>query len=162
MLAGSSAIYVADQSPAESVTVDFAVLEEPGYVMVFESSAEEPSKLLGQSELLSAGETKGLAIKLSRATQNGEALYAAIRLDDGDGLFSVALDLEARDPVTGEPVAMVFSVSQNAPTGESAASPLSALREEACPSPGPACPTPEIPECKNGRWICVGPATGIR
>ena len=158
LLVGSSALYVAEQTPGQSVTVDFAVLEKPGYVAIFESSPEEPGKLLGQSALLTAGETKGITIKLSRATQDGEALYAAIGLDDGDGLFSAALDLEARDPVTDEPVAMVFSVSQDAPTGESAASPLSALREEACPSPGPACPTPQIPECKNGRWLCIGPA----
>jgi thiol-disulfide isomerase/thioredoxin len=31
-------------------------------------------------------------------------------------------------------------------------------REEACPSPGPACPTPQIAACKNGKWRCVPPA----
>ena len=35
-------------------------------------------------------------------------------------------------------------------------------REQACPSPGPACPSPQIPSCQNGRWICIGPAeTGV-
>lgn len=28
----------------------------------------------------------------------------------------------------------------------------------ACPSAEPACPVPQTPECKNGTWVCVGPA----
>ena len=36
-----------------------------------------------------------------------------------------------------------------------------ALREAACAEPGPACPSPDTPECKNGKWICVGPAKGV-
>jgi len=35
------------------------------------------------------------------------------------------------------------------------------MREQACPSPGPACPSPKIAECKDGKWICVGPAEGL-
>lgn len=37
------------------------------------------------------------------------------------------------------------------------------LREQAaCGEPALACPSPQIPECKSGKWVCIGPATGIR
>ncbi len=35
------------------------------------------------------------------------------------------------------------------------------MREAACPTHGPACPSPQIAECKNGEWLCIGPATGV-
>ena len=34
------------------------------------------------------------------------------------------------------------------------------LKEGACGEPALACEVPSIPECKNGKWICVTPATG--
>lgn len=33
------------------------------------------------------------------------------------------------------------------------------LREGACGEPGLACESPSIPECRNGRWTCIGPAS---
>lgn len=34
------------------------------------------------------------------------------------------------------------------------------LREGACGEPAMACPSPEFPECRNGLWVCIGPAKG--
>ena len=31
---------------------------------------------------------------------------------------------------------------------------VGALREAACPVPGPACPSPQTPVCHDGRWYC--------
>src|SRR3989344_989524 len=41
------------------------------------------------------------------------------------------------------------------------------LREAACPSPGPACPSPQSPVCHDGKWYCRlysndGAAAGAR
>ncbi|KKW20407.1 MAG: Blue (Type 1) copper domain protein [Parcubacteria group bacterium GW2011_GWC2_52_8c] len=37
----------------------------------------------------------------------------------------------------------------------------SARQEAACSGDvAPACPSPQIPQCRNGRWICIGPASG--
>ena len=36
------------------------------------------------------------------------------------------------------------------------------MREAACGEPGLACESPAMPECRNGKWICVPPATGVR
>lgn len=40
-----------------------------------------------------------------------------------------------------------------------------AIREAACPSPGPACPSPQTPVCHDGKWYCrlySGGAAGAR
>ena len=35
------------------------------------------------------------------------------------------------------------------------------VRESAaCGVPGPACPALKIPDCQDGRWVCIGPASG--
>ena len=34
--------------------------------------------------------------------------------------------------------------------------------EAACREPGPACASPAIPVCRNGRWTCVAEATPSR
>ena|SRR3989338_2777387 len=191
LLAGSSAIYVSDQASSNSVSIDFAVLEKPGYVVIYETRDEQPGLLLGQSALLTTGESKNITVQLSRVANDGEVLNATIYLDNGDAQFSLATDMPAKDSVVAGPVAMMFVIVNEAAAGESvvgARAPCEAkcrndyggsgsagfdaciracgaggvLREAACPSPGPACPTPEIPECKNGRWVCIGPATGVR
>ena len=36
------------------------------------------------------------------------------------------------------------------------------LRASACGEPALACESPAMPECKDGKWICVGPAAGVR
>lgn len=38
----------------------------------------------------------------------------------------------------------------------------SQLREGACGEPGLACESPTTPECRNGKWTCIPPATGVR
>ncbi len=39
--------------------------------------------------------------------------------------------------------------------------PETQLREEACAESGLACETNEMRVCRNGKWVCIGPAKGV-
>ncbi len=79
------------------------------------SEASKPGKILGASGVLQAGDTKNLTpITLSRATADGETLYAMLHLDDGNGVFNPAKDKPALDFLGGSPVMMIFTVSMDA------------------------------------------------
>ncbi len=128
LIVGRNAIYVAEQSPSKTVSVAVARLEKTGFVAIYEdnagplrrsfseaSEASKPGKILGASGILQAGDTKNLTpITLSRATADGETLYAMLHLDDGDGVFDPAKDKPALDSLGGEPVMMIFTVSMDA------------------------------------------------
>ena len=112
---GANAIYVAEQTPSQTLAVEVVRLKKPGFVVVHEDAAGAPGKILGISSALPAGETNNPAsIPLSRLTQNGETLYAMLHLDDGDGVFDTLKDKPALDPVGALPVMMILTVSAEA------------------------------------------------
>ncbi len=114
-IVGRNVIYIAEQSPSRTVSVAVARLESTGFIAIHEDSADSPGKILGVSGLLPAGETKNLTpVVLSRATADGETLYATLYLDDGDGVFDSVKDTSAFDSLGGEPVMMIFTVSMDA------------------------------------------------
>lgn len=109
---GLNAIYVTDQAPGETLTINFASLEAPGFVVIHESTADQPGVVLGASALVGVGETSNLGpITLNRATKQGETLFAMIHLDNGDGKFDLAMDPPAFDKIGNEPVTMIFQVN---------------------------------------------------
>lgn len=116
LVVGKNAIYVAEQVPSKIVSAAVVHLEKPGFVVIHEDAAGVPGAILGVSGLLAAGETKSPAlISLSRATKDGETIYAMLHLDNGDGVFDVGGDKPAaEDRVGGEPVMMVVTVSADA------------------------------------------------
>lgn len=115
LIISDSAIYVAGQTPGRSVTVSVVRLEKSGFVVIHEDIVGIPDKILGVSGLLPAGETKNLQpITLSRATRDGEIIYAMLHVDDGDGKFDAADDKPALDSVDGAPMMMVVMVSKDA------------------------------------------------
>ncbi len=115
LIVGNNAIYVADQLPGRSVSIAVALLEKPSFVVIHEDNAGKPGKILGASGVLPAGETKNLTpITLSRATADGETLYAMLHLDDGEGTFDATKDKPALDSLSGQPVMMIFTVSLDA------------------------------------------------
>lgn len=112
--AGEHAIFVAEQKPGESITVHTLYLGGDGYVVIHEDSNGTPGPILGASPLLHEGVGNNLAITLSRATQDGEALYAMLHKDNGDGQFNPQQD----DPFVdsqGNIVMMRFEIDSNAP-----------------------------------------------
>ena len=115
LIVSKNAIYVAEQTSSRTVSVALARLLKRGFVVIHEDNAGKPGNILGASNALAAGETKNLApIALSRATKDGETLYAMIHLDDGDGIFNVVKDKPAEDFLNNSPVMMIFTVSSDA------------------------------------------------
>lgn len=56
--------------------------------------------------------------------------------------------------------------AEKVPENKAISSTESSAREAACPSPGPACPSPQSPVCREGKWYCrehtAGAAAGAR
>lgn len=115
LVVSNSAIYVAEQMPGQSVSVSIARLEKPGFVVIHEDAAGATGQILGVSRWLPVGETKiPLPIRLSRATTDGETIYAMLHFDNGDGQFDATDDEPVLDSVDGDPMMMVVTVSQDA------------------------------------------------
>lgn len=115
LIIGKNAIYVAEQSPGQSISVAVVRLEEPGFVVIHEDANGAPGKVLGASNLLPTGETKNLGpIGLSRATTDGETMYAMLHIDDGDDAFEATSDKPAKNSISEEPVMTIVTVSADA------------------------------------------------
>lgn len=114
--AGSTdALVVSDMRPNDVVVVDSVTLSEPGFVAIHADQGGVVGAIVGVSDYLSAGTHTGVPVKISKAAANGDTLYAMIHVDDGDRIFSAALDLPREQ--NGEPVMMRFHVDVNAPAG---------------------------------------------
>ncbi|HSD12455.1 MAG TPA: hypothetical protein VLC10_02755 [Patescibacteria group bacterium] len=109
---GGNSIYVAAQRPGKSVTVTLLSLKAAGFVVIREKDAMAGQEL-GKSALLRAGDNNAVVIDLSRASKDGETLYAAIYADDGDGVFGLADAAVLSAP--NEPLTSSFEISATAP-----------------------------------------------
>lgn len=114
LVISKNAIYVAGQIPGSSVLVAMVRLEKPGFVVIHEDLNGQPGKILGQSNLIEVGEKENLpVIELSRATQDGETIYAMLHFDNGDGNFDATKDKPIIDSVSNAPMMMVIAVSKD-------------------------------------------------
>ena len=116
LIIGKNTIYVAEQVPSRTLAVAVVRLEKPGFVIVHEDASGAPGRIMGISDIVSAGETAPLApITLSRMTRDGETLYAMLHFDDGDSVFNTATDHPIFDNTTRvDPVMMIIAVSAEA------------------------------------------------
>lgn len=113
MLAEDNAVIVSDQRPGTSV-VGTAVLAAPGFLVIHEDTAGQPGAVLGASALLSAGESRGINIKLSRPMKDGETLHAMLHTDvDQNGTFNASTDTLVQSRLGG-PIHGTFQVSSKA------------------------------------------------
>jgi len=113
LFAENSAIFATDQPGGNTVTVSALVLESDGYVVVHEGAGTVPGAILGSSELLRAGGHENVGVKLSREVESGEALYAMLHADNGDGSFTANDDAPVIDSA-GAIIMMVFRIDLNA------------------------------------------------
>lgn len=115
LIISDNAIYVTEQMPERRISVSTVQLKKPGFVVIHEDANGTPGKTLGVSHLLPAGETENPPpIVLSRLTEDTETIYAMLHIDNGDGHFDASRDQSAIDPVVGEPVMMIITISKDA------------------------------------------------
>lgn len=91
-LEAQNSLLVPDQKLGKSVTVTFVRLEKPGYIAIQEDNNRKPGALLGVSKLLPSGQQHNITIPVSRATKDGEYLYATLHTDAGVVPFDIAGD----------------------------------------------------------------------
>ena len=102
-------IVVAQQLAGTEVTLGALSLPQKYWVAIHEDTQGRPAKILG-AKSFAAGTHTGVKMKLVRATVPGQAYYAMLHADDGDGKFDAQKDM----PVTksgGAPVMVRFETN---------------------------------------------------
>ena len=109
-----NAVVTPQQRPGGIVTVAQVYLAAPGYVVIHEDESSAPGAILGSSALLQAGENTNVAVTLSRASRDGEKLWAMLHSEkEGNTTFSAQTDtpIESR---LGGPISGWFEISAEA------------------------------------------------
>ena len=109
-----NAVVTPEQRPGTNVAVAQVYLAAPGYVVIHEDSNGEAGAILGSSALLQVGENNNVSVTLSRASKDGEKLWAMLHSEkDGNTTFNVQTDtpVESR---TGGPISGWFEISAEA------------------------------------------------
>ncbi|OHA16381.1 MAG: hypothetical protein A3G52_02000 [Candidatus Taylorbacteria bacterium RIFCSPLOWO2_12_FULL_43_20] len=108
-----NAIYVSDQKPGNVVSLNVAVLENGGYVVIHESNSEmAPGPIIGNTEYLDAGEHSDVKITLSRDVTDGEQIFAMIHVDNGDKEFNASDDPAVASSLSG-PIMIKFNIDED-------------------------------------------------
>ena len=113
LIVGNNVIYVSDAKPLARIRVGLAILAGGGYVVIHEDSEGKPGAIVGNSDILPQGESRGFEITLSRESLDGETFYAMLHSDNGDGVFNPAEDAPIKDD-QGNIVLMIFHISSSA------------------------------------------------
>lgn len=82
-----------DQPSSGEIVIAYVALAEPSFIVLTE---EKTGATLAVSRLLPEGEARAVGIVVDGGVRAG-FVYAAVRRDDGDGLFDATKDAPARD-----------------------------------------------------------------
>jgi hypothetical protein len=85
------------QSPGQEIIVSSVSMSKPGYIVITNIGKAE-TEYIGHSNLLTTGMHKNVRIALSRKVI-GQTLHGELYPDNGDGVFTIAGDVE----ITPEP-----------------------------------------------------------
>ena len=108
-----NAIYVENQKTGfTSVKIGFAVLSQPGYVVIFNDNDGVPGSVIGQSEILSGG-GEHFIVPITKVLEEGVVYYAMLYHDDGDERFRLDQDAQVIDSQNSV-ILMNFIASQEA------------------------------------------------
>ena len=99
----NNVLYISKKLPGKMITVDLVLLEEDGFIIVYENTFEPTGELLGESIYLPKGEYQKVPIVLSREVHSGESFDAMLHKDNGDRKFNIQDDEPVRDK-SGESV----------------------------------------------------------
>ena len=113
LVAGDYLLVVPEQQPGEVVIVSLVQLADPGFVVIRDELFSEPGVIVGVSDILPTGESREVEIPTSRAATTDATLYAALYIDDGDGMFRQIDDAQVAD-ADGRPAVTRFTMKSTA------------------------------------------------
>lgn len=86
---GLSTVVVGETTAGNKVVVQSAQLSAPGYIVVYRSTVDGDTKIVGHSKLLEMGAYSNMSIDLNTSVATGETVTVVLHKDDGDGKFEV-------------------------------------------------------------------------
>lgn len=110
LLVEKNAINVSSAQAGDELTVSYALLENPGFIVIHEDEEGKPGSIVGTSDLLLAGENRDVAISLDEELVEDGIYYAMLHADDGDEEFDAMLDAPVQS-LLGNPIMMMFVVT---------------------------------------------------
>lgn len=87
-------ININEYPPGKQVTVGEVFLDQPGYVVIYETlpenaSGQKPTAIIGFSTILPSGRSENIRVPLVRTVRIGESLTAMLHRDDGNGIPNI-------------------------------------------------------------------------
>jgi len=117
---GGNAVNVESQQGGDTIAIDLAVLEKPGFVVIHKATKENtPGEIVGHSEILAKGQSKDIVIEVDPVAVKGDSYFAMLHEDtDRDEDFSSAEDdLPVKDD-KGNIIMMKFTITADAPPSQ--------------------------------------------
>jgi len=114
---GENGLYVSDQKPGKEINANLVFMNGDGFVVIHESDNGNPGAIIGNSVILSSGDSNNVVIELSRMITDNESFIAMLHKDNGDKTFNPSEDSSVVDE-QGNIIQMSFQVSSNAEDSE--------------------------------------------
>jgi hypothetical protein len=82
-----NAVVLGEVQSGSAITVAQATLTKPGYIVLYLTTSQGESSVVGNSDLLQAGTHTNTRIQLDKPAADRQAVVAVLHTDDGDGKF---------------------------------------------------------------------------
>ena len=112
-LEGGNAIMVDEQEAGEIAYINLAVLDEPGFVVVYDVGNDgKQADLVGHSDYLEKGQKENVPVEIDPAMEVGVSYIAVLHGDDGDQDFGSEVEDKVLKDEDGKEVSMKFTVKK--------------------------------------------------
>ncbi len=105
-------VEVGNQVSSRDFVVASVNAEDPGYIVIYNSTNLSSVNIVGRSNLLDEGINPNVTVSLNGSVEMGEVLYAVYQRDNGDGVYNSSQDMPATSN-TGSVLASAFIVTNN-------------------------------------------------
>lgn len=98
---------------ADRITVERAIIDRPGFVVIYDDDDDQHGSILGASQRIDTGTTENFTVDLDRRAEDGETMWAVLHYDaydDADDFQTEAKQPPVTDP-DGELVVDSFEVT---------------------------------------------------
>lgn len=104
---------ISTQEPGKMITIDFASLHHPGFIVIQTFEEGEMGSIIGASPFLIEGQSESVLVPLTVEIKFDQTFYAVLYNDNGDGIFNPDKDKMFYDEY-GLPLYQLFSTTPSA------------------------------------------------